>query len=122
MNVASHDTRIIQKTCLLSSSTRHEAERQRLFSVDASLEVPGEANIRAPNGAGPALPSLDCGGCTVQTSTTVHVPSTAMSLRLAARLALPCPSLVRTLVNRAAQRPIPPPRGTPAAVSQNFFL
>ncbi|KAI0822298.1 IGR protein motif-domain-containing protein [Trametes gibbosa] len=34
-----------------------------------------------------------------------------MSLRLAARLSLPCPSLVRTLVNRAAQRPVPPPRG-----------
>ncbi|KAH9854694.1 IGR protein motif-domain-containing protein [Lenzites betulinus] len=31
-----------------------------------------------------------------------------MSLRLAARLSLPCPSLVRTLVNRAAQRPVPP--------------
>ncbi|KAH9891669.1 IGR protein motif-domain-containing protein [Cubamyces lactineus] len=34
-----------------------------------------------------------------------------MSLRLATRLSLPCPSLVRSLVNRAAQRPIPPPRG-----------
>ncbi|OJT09884.1 hypothetical protein TRAPUB_13627 [Trametes pubescens] len=43
-----------------------------------------------------------------------------MSLRLAARLALPCPSLVRTLVNRAAQRPIPPPRGT-IATPQDFL-
>ncbi|KAI0354988.1 hypothetical protein OH77DRAFT_1455925 [Trametes cingulata] len=33
-----------------------------------------------------------------------------MSLRLAARLSLPCPSLVRSVVNRAAQRPVPPPR------------
>ncbi|KAL1950573.1 hypothetical protein VTO73DRAFT_5697 [Trametes versicolor] len=43
-----------------------------------------------------------------------------MSLRLAARLALPCPSLVRTLVNRAAQKPIPPPRGT-IATPQDFL-
>ncbi|KAI0648030.1 IGR protein motif-domain-containing protein [Trametes meyenii] len=33
-----------------------------------------------------------------------------MTLRLAARLSLPCPTLVRTIVNRAAQRPVPPPR------------
>ncbi|KAI0670763.1 IGR protein motif-domain-containing protein [Trametes maxima] len=35
-----------------------------------------------------------------------------MTLRLAARFSLPCPPLVRTLVNRAAQRPAPPPRGS----------
>ena len=46
---------------------------------------------------------------------------TAMSLRLAARLALPCPSLVRSLVNRAAQRPVPPPRGTLAAAASQPF-
>ncbi|KAI8969625.1 IGR protein motif-domain-containing protein [Trametes punicea] len=34
-----------------------------------------------------------------------------MSFRLATRLSSPCPSLVRSLVNRAAQRPVPSPRG-----------
>ncbi|KAI0712145.1 hypothetical protein C8Q76DRAFT_768873 [Earliella scabrosa] len=34
-----------------------------------------------------------------------------MSLRLAARLQSVFPSLARTVVNRAAQRPPPPPRG-----------
>ncbi|KAI0771259.1 IGR protein motif-domain-containing protein [Trametes elegans] len=43
-----------------------------------------------------------------------------MSLRLAARLSLPCPSLVRSLVNRAAQRPVPPPRGN-IATPEDFL-
>ena len=38
-----------------------------------------------------------------------------MSLRLAARLQSVFPSLARTVVNRAAQRPPPPPRGAPAS-------
>ena len=37
-----------------------------------------------------------------------------MSLRLAARLQTAFPSLARTVVNRAAQRPPPVPRGAPA--------
>ncbi|RDX53278.1 hypothetical protein OH76DRAFT_1399165 [Lentinus brumalis] len=34
-----------------------------------------------------------------------------MSLRLAARLQSSLPSLTRAVVNKAAQRPVPPPRG-----------
>lgn len=40
-----------------------------------------------------------------------------MSLRLAARLQSSLPSLTRAVANKAAQRPVPPPRGMPALLT-----